>query len=541
MDFPILLNYLIVAVPIFFLYTELHFRFPFIYSRYYINEPEILADIPYRVNPNCNVPVMVLIKDADKFPIFVKNINIDIYQNSQIISTNLYIINKRIDDYWWYKTFQVNPKKNKGHTTFEVRITYEVNKKTKTIKNHNIKTLKPSPFNVFLSNFELPGSHLTQYGDIHYHSYLTDDMVEFGAPLRPTLEVCKVLGLDFICNTDHSYDLDDKHGSWTETDPELIKWKTSRKEINDLNNEFKYSPFMIPSEELSMHNASGKNIHALILNNSKFLPGQGDGAERPFDFSCDYNSNNLYSNLEKDAICIASHPFTPVPFVEKFFFKRGIWEEFDILKQNMIGLQILNGDLDESFYRGVKEWINFLLKGNKKFIYAGNDAHGNFNKFRQIRFPMISIKEADKQILGVCRTGVFPEKLNHIQSTIDAMRSGNCFITNGPFLKLSIQSNKIEFNMGSDVCVSKGVIKLSGISNLEFGKITSFRLIKGVIGEKKESLIKSSSVKDDSFIIEFDLDVKVEKKSYFRAEINSENYRGQCTAMSNPIWLNPEP
>ena len=28
---------------------------------------------------------------------------------------------------------------------------------------------------------------------------------------------------------------------------------------------------------------------------------------------------------------------------------------------------------------------------------------------------VISIKEADKQILGVCRTGVFPEKLNHIQ------------------------------------------------------------------------------------------------------------------------------
>ena len=59
-------------------------------------------------------------------------------------------------------------------------------------------------------------------------------MVEFGAPLRPTLEACKVLGLDFICNTDHSYDLDDKIGSWFETDPNLIKWKESREEISKI-------------------------------------------------------------------------------------------------------------------------------------------------------------------------------------------------------------------------------------------------------------------------------------------------------------------
>ena len=69
-----------------------------------------------------------------------------------------------------------------------------------------------------------------------------------------------------------------------------------------------------------------------------------------------------------------------------------------LIQNNMSGLQILNGDLDESFYIGIKQWINYLLNGYKKFIFAGNDAHGNFNKYRQINIPMFSIKESNKQM-----------------------------------------------------------------------------------------------------------------------------------------------
>ena len=95
-------------------------------------------------------------------------------------------------------------------------------------------------------------------------------MVEYGAPLKETLLISEAMGLDFFCNTDHSYDLDDKIGSWIETDPELTKWNHSRKEIKELNNNVRIKSFIIPSEELSLHNSLGKNIHALILNNSNF-------------------------------------------------------------------------------------------------------------------------------------------------------------------------------------------------------------------------------------------------------------------------------
>ena len=46
---------------------------------------------------------------------------------------------------------------------------------------------------------------------------------------------------------------------------------------------------------------------------------------------------------------------------------------------------------------------------------------------------MLKIEQVDKQILGRCRTGVFPKKSNNIESTIEALKQGNCFITNGPY------------------------------------------------------------------------------------------------------------
>ena len=226
------------------------------------------------------------------------------------------------------------------------------------------------------------------------------------------------------------------------------------------------------------------------LNNSQFLPGQGDGAEKPFDFSCEHNSNTLYDELEENALCIASHPFALVPILEWFFFKRGVWEDYDILQEKMTGLQILNGDLDESFFRGIKEWVFYLLQGQKKFIYAGNDAHGNFNKFRQIILPMISVKESDKQILGVCKTGVFPEKLNDINSTINALKIGNCFITNGPFLNMQFLAKDINYPLGSTAKSNSGTLKITAKSNSEFGEIKGYRIIKGIIGYKKEIIIK---------------------------------------------------
>jgi hypothetical protein len=540
MDLDYFSHTLPIILPLFFLYTEIHYRFPFIFSRYFKKEPEILADIPHRIGPNKKIPIMLLIKDADKYPIELFNINITIQQNGEILFNKNYNFDLLINQYWWSKIIHVKREKIKGHVLIDVQFNYKVKESTKTILNHNLKLLKPIPFKVYLSNTNLPGNDLVQYGDIHYHSNLTDDMVEYGAPLEPTLEACSALELDFICNTDHSYDLDDKEGSWTETDPELLKWKSSRNEIKKLNNKFNYSPFMVPSEELSMHNSLGRNIHALILNNEEFLPGQGDGAEKLFDFSCEHNSKTLYQKLEKNSLCIASHPFAPVPFLEWLFFKRGVWEDYDVLQKNMSGLQILNGDLDESFFNGAKEWVHYLLDGHKKFIYAGNDAHGNFNMFRQISLPMVKIKESNKQILGVCKTGVFPEKSKNIESTLNALRIGYCFITNGPFINMNLLHNEIFYQMGSELNEDNAELKLNGISTSEFGSIKGYRIIRGIIGQRKEKIIEEKKVESETYNLNIKLNIHSKQYCYYRAEIETFNYRGIGIAMTNPIWLKPD-
>ena len=58
----------------------------------------------------------------------------------------------------------------------------------------------------------------------------------------------------------------------------------------------------------------------------------------------------------------------------------------------------------------MKIWIRLLLDGYHKFIYAGNDAHGNFNMYRQIKTPMLSLYEKKEQLFGEFRTGVFTKK-----------------------------------------------------------------------------------------------------------------------------------
>ena len=378
-----------------------------------------------------------------------------------------------------------------------------------------------------------------QYGDLHYHTNLTEDMVEFGAPLKATLIAAQSIGLDFYCNTDHSYDLDDMPGSWKETDPTLEKWNNSRKEIDSLNKEFSDSSFIIPSEELSLHNLDGRNIHALILNNPDFLPGSGDSAEEPFNFKSEYNTQNVNEGLEKDALCIAAHPFTPVPILQWFFFKRGKWKLNDVLQKNIAGLQILNGAIDIGFNEGMKFWINILLKGYHKFIYAGNDAHGNFNIYRQIKIPMVSLYEKKEQIFGQFRTGVYPIRKNDISANIKALKEGNCFVTNAPLLNMTFHSDGSVYLMGSDVNAVNGILNISVISTPEFGKIKKIVIKKGVIGEKKE-IDYFSIINPKMYELNKSIEIYADSKSYYRCEVELEFLGGNKKfALTNPIWLFP--
>ena len=527
-------------IPVFLLYAEIHFSFKWFRSRLFIKEPEILSDLPVRIEPGKQLPILILIKDAHIFPIKLQNIEVILYQDCKIILNyeKQYIL--PINNHWWDDTLLIDVYNISGIIQVNVIITYEINGDTKTCNIHNYPLSSHDRMETFISEYLYPNDENVVYGDLHYHSNLTEDMVEFGAPIKSTLEAAEAMGLDFFCNTDHSYDLDDKPGSWTETDPKLEKWNKSRIEIERLNSESSSSSFIIPSEELSLHNNKGKNIHALIINNKSFLPGAGDGAEKLFHYEAEYDTINLHDKMEENSLCIAAHPFNKPPLLQRLLFKRGIWEKDDILPENMIGLQILNGELDKSFYLSLTIWIKLLLEGHHKYIYAGNDAHGNFNQYRQIGIPMLTLKEKKQQLFGQFRTGVIVRgKSKNVTTTINSLRKGNCFITTGPFLDIICRLSKSTYNMGSTVNSNTGILEIVIKSSPEFGVINKIIIKKGIIGEKAEM---------DHFIIanlhKFQFKHKYEIYTsaycYYRCIVELNAVRDVKTfAFSNPIWLKP--
>jgi len=528
-------------IPAVLLYAELHFRFKWMGSRYFQKEPEILADLPVRIEPKSEIPILLIIKDSHLFPITLKYVEVVIFKSSKIIQSHTFQYNTQLNINWWDDTIKLDPDGISGDIEINVEFMCKINGQDKNCTIHNYPLCTHDKLKTYISNYPYPNNGNVLYGDIHYHSNLTEDMVEFGAPLKATLTMAESMGLDFYCNTDHSYDLDDLPGSWTETDPALAKWKSSREEIKRLNNRNPGKSFIIPSEELSLHNQDGRNVHALILNNSKFLPGSGDGAEEPFNFHADYNTKTVHDSLANESLCIAAHPFNIVPLVQWFFVKRGKWQLKDIVEDNIAGIQIINGALDEGYYEGLEIWKKLLLGGYKKFIYAGNDAHGNFNIFRQIKTPMLSLYEKKEQLFGEFRTGVHINGENRaIESVVTSMKNGNCFVTNGPFINLTCQNNGQICEMGSAVRSNYGIITVSIISTPEFGMIKKMIIKKGVVGENKE-LDCFTIMNPREYKLLKDFEINSDHNCYFRCEVEIESKPdARIFALSNPIWFSPK-
>ena len=99
--FDLLYNNIVNYLPILILYAELHYTFSFLKSRYFINEPEIISDVPIRIEPNKKLPLLIIIKDSNKYPVYLKNIYIKLYKTDKFIQKYSYKYNKLIKTRWW--------------------------------------------------------------------------------------------------------------------------------------------------------------------------------------------------------------------------------------------------------------------------------------------------------------------------------------------------------------------------------------------------------------------------------------------------------
>jgi hypothetical protein len=211
-------------------------------------------------------------------------------------------------------------------------------------------------------------------------------------------------------------------------------------------------------------------------------------------------------------------------------------------QSGLAGLQILNGDADEAFLHGLECWITLLLRGRKIFIAAGNDAHGNFNRFKQIGIPFFTIREHERQLFGKMRTAVGSDSIMEA-SVLEALQIGRTVITNGPLVIFAIINEFGETaEIGQQICGARLQLHIHGITTEEFGAFYELKIVSGRIGTENEVI----SIRR-RFSEIYELDVKIDLEvhhsqsiSYVRLEGLTKHPAGGAAngfCYTNPIWI----
>ncbi|MBN1997108.1 hypothetical protein JW935_06115 [candidate division KSB1 bacterium] len=527
------LQHLDLLIPV-MLYAETHYKFPFIPSRLWKKEPEIIADVPHRLEPDADLPVLLLVKDAHLYPVKLIEVTaILINKTQRYILLQHTFQHFTLETAYWDKIFALKvPQNISGETYVDVRIKYAIKNKIKTVHNDNYRISEHRPFRVFIDPDPLPGTEECRFGDLHYHSHYTNDQVEFGASLPATVEIAKAMGLSFFAVTDHSYDLDDTVDNYLKNDPQHPKWHRMHRRVEGINKNEK-TFVIIPGEELSVGNHKNKNVHILIFNEKKFFPGSGDGAERWFKTQPELSIKNTLNLLSSKALVFAAHPEIKPPLLQQLLIRRGKWSVEDYQHKRLDGLQVWNSEKDRYFSQGIKKWILLLLGNYRLSIIAGNDAHGNFGRFRQIGFPFFTLRENNKEIFAKARTGIL--KIPGVESNnlLKLLKEGRTIITDGPFGRLQLTGESKRIYILGDICrESIQNVQIKALSTQLFGWLAKIKLYIGDIENRIERMVEidASGNKTETQIE----NLPFPRKGYIRMDIFTET---KCRCLTNPIYI----
>jgi hypothetical protein len=527
----------------FLLYAETHYRFKYFFSLLRKREPEIIADAPHRLEPGQPLPLLVLTKDANLYPCTLRQVTVVVRQKSTVLfAGELLSAPRHLDKRFWWEILRLDVKDWSGWVDLEVALQIEQNRRIKTYYSDNHRTSSHKPLRVYLARDPLPRFPNLVLGDAHTHSTYTDDQVEFGPAIRSSRELCEAMGLSFFCVTDHSYDLDDHIDEYVANHPDLPKWKALQAEITDANSEAETFA-IIRGEEITCRNEEGRNVHLLLLGARKYVPGSGDGAEQWLRTRSEMSIGEVLASKEDGTTACAAHPQERVPFLQRLLLGRGSWSDRDLWSEGLSGIQFANGFLDEGFWAGKRCWVKVLLSGRHLYAMGGNDAHGNFNRFRQIGLPFLKIKEMDDQLFGRMRTGVVVDGQVSEGAILAAMQNGRVIVSDGPLARVTIlEPGGGRTEMGGTVRGKSQRLAISARSTSEFGELALVKVIIGEIGSMDERVEFEA---DGKLGFDFTREIAIEasKPCYVRAEVFTTRDAlrdGQSHwCFTNPIWINP--
>ncbi|MDZ7371735.1 MAG: CehA/McbA family metallohydrolase [candidate division KSB1 bacterium] len=519
-------------------YAEVHYRLFGLPSRYFMREPEIIADVPFRVRAGQPLPVLLMVKDADRYPVELIRLAVRAgFDDGQSILVYDQELGHSVHEPFLHRLFFCTlPLQRRGRVYVDVAIDYIVEGKRRRCFNDNYRLTSHDPFVVTIDENAWPRLPNWKLGETHCHSYFSNDQVEFGPPLSALPTIARALELDFIAVTDHSYDLDDRVDDYLRNDPELPKWRELQKTVERLNRG-EPEVLFIPGEELSVGNHRGRNVHLLLYADPEFYVGTGDGAERFLRNKPEYSLQEVLDRLAPHALAIAAHPQTKPPLLQKLLLRRGHWSRHDLSLPRLDGAQFWNGNKKEFLRVGLKHWIARLLEGRRLTLIAGNDAHGSFNRFRQIGTPHISLREEIREIFGRARTAVRIDGSWTLQSLLEALRRGCVVCTDGPMLEAEWESGSTLYRIGDEAPPQAGTLHLRLASSPVFG---AFQCVQVIIGDCRTKKETRKRLKIPSGLYDHSLSLRLEKLpqvGYLRVEAvtlaKGQNYH--CFA--NPIYL----
>jgi hypothetical protein len=230
--------------------------------------------------------------------------------------------------------------------------------------------------------------------------------------------------------------------------------------------------------------------------------------------------------------------------IQRLLLGRGIWSFRDLQNEGLGGVQILNGKLDTGFERSYRMWVRLLLNGSRLCAIAGNDAHGNFNRFRQIGIPFWTIREEEYQLFGKWRTGVSVDGRLSEKSVLLALTRGRAIMTDGPVVQMSaVDSDGQIGGIGETVFAESVRLSIDVLSSEEFGEINAVRVLVGKAGNTFEQTALRFEG-NQGFGVHKDFSLERRAMSYVRIEVTTSGL-GSCDGKShfcftNPIWIDSQ-
>jgi hypothetical protein len=512
----------------FILYAETHYRIPGIYNRLFRPEPEIVIDVPHRLQGNGALPILLIIKDSHRFPVTLARLRIFIDQQEYIFVENL-----TIQKPFWHKIYTLQPEKSFAQViTVHATVELLVNRRPLVVHNDNFFSAGHQPFRVERDPLPLPGSEHCCWSDLHCHSCYTNDQMEFGPPLDAIKNMAEAIGLQAVAVTDHSYDLDDLPNDYLVNDPQLSKWQALQDEVQSLNKES--GPVLIHGEEVSVGNGRRQNVHMLILNDPVFYPGMGDSGEKWLQTEPHISIPRLLSDLSPHAVAFAAHPKARPPWPQRLLLGRDQWYDQDCEQKGLHGLQIWNGEEAAGFEEGLACWTRQLLNGQRLTIIGGNDSHGDFNRVRHIKIPFWTILESYHHLFGRVRTGILtPTSPSSHSELLQALSQGRCIISNGPFAQMTLAGKGI----GETVTEKCSTLFIQAISTPAFGFLVRVDVYVGDLKKKQEDKRTFAAPPACLLFQQNIYELSLPDQGYIRLQAFSDKNGRRYQCLTNPVYL----